>query len=108
MAKLIFIEPDGKKNKIETKDGSSASLLDSALDNQIELDHACGGNAACSTCHVKITSGMNELNEIDDIEEDLIDFAEDADLKSRLACQCYPQSDSAEIIIQIPTQKGLH
>ncbi|MCB0278341.1 MAG: (2Fe-2S)-binding protein [Calditrichaeota bacterium] len=108
MAKLTYIEPNGKETHIETTADQKSSLLDIALDNHIELDHACGGNAACSTCHIKIMDGMDQLNEIDDIEEDLIDFAEDADLKSRLACQCYPQSNEAHITIQIPSQKGLH
>lgn len=88
---------------------SGQSLLDIALTHDIHLDHACGGNAACSTCHVKVKQGMDLLNDIDDIEEDLIDFAEDADLTSRLGCQCIPQpGKSGELRVEIPEQKGLH
>jgi len=96
--KIIEIDPADEQN-----------LLDICLENKIHLDHACGGNAACSTCHVKVTSGMDKLNEIDEIEEDLIDFAEDADLNSRLGCQCIPHADSeGEIVVEFPDQKGLH
>ena len=63
VGKVIECDPADEKN-----------LLDICLENDISLDHACGGNAACSTCHVKIVEGMSKLNEIDEIEEDLIDF----------------------------------
>lgn len=94
----ISYDPNDQKN-----------MLELFLDNDIHLDHACGGNAACSTCHIKVKKGMDEFNEIDEIEEDLIDFAEDADLNSRLGCQCVLNEDATgEIEIEIPEQKGLH
>ena len=108
MLKLTYIMPDEKKIELTVDPEDKESLLDIALNNDIEIDHSCGGNAACSTCHIKVVNGMNILNEIDEIEEDLIDFAEDADLSSRLACQCIPENDSEELIIKIPVQKGLH
>lgn len=96
--KVINYDPSEQKN-----------MLELILDNGIHLDHACGGNAACSTCHIKIKKGMDEFNEIDEIEEDLIDFAENADLSSRLGCQCILNEDTSEDIeIEIPEQKGLH
>jgi ferredoxin, 2Fe-2S len=108
MLKLTYIMPDEKKIELSVDPEDKQSLLDIALDNDIDIDHSCGGNAACSTCHIKVVKGMELLNEIDDIEEDLIDFAEDADLNSRLACQCIPTSESKEITVKIPMQKGLH
>jgi 2Fe-2S ferredoxin len=103
----IKLQPDNKTLEYDPTD--KKNMLEFFLENKFHLDHACGGNAACSTCHIKITSGMENFNEIDDIEEDLIDFAEDADLNSRLACQCIlNESTKSDIEIEIPEQKGLH
>lgn len=63
------------------------SILEIAERNGIELDHACGGVCACSTCHIKITSGASLLNESSEDEEDQLDNARDVNLESRLGCQ---------------------
>ncbi len=108
MIQLIYKTAEGDRT-VDYNPADEKNLLDIALENKISLDHACGGNAACSTCHIKVKGGMDGLNEIDEIEEDLIDFAEDADLTSRLACQCVASSSANEnIIIELPEQKGLH
>jgi 2Fe-2S ferredoxin len=66
---------------------SGENLLDIALDNDIELNHNCGGNCACSTCHVYVIEGMDNLSEVTEEEEDMLDTAEGLKLESRLACQ---------------------
>lgn len=81
MPKLII---DNKE--FEASDGST--LLDAALDNNIDLDHNCGGNCACSTCHIIIEEGMDNLSEMSEDEEDMLDTATGLTLTSRLACQC--------------------
>jgi 2Fe-2S ferredoxin len=63
------------------------SFLEIAEQNGIDLDHACGGVCACSTCHVKILTGADALNEASEDEEDQLDDARDVDLNSRLGCQ---------------------
>ena len=63
------------------------SFLEIAHDNGIDLDHACGGVCACSTCHVKILAGADALNEATEEEEDQLDEARGLDLTSRLGCQ---------------------
>ncbi len=63
------------------------SILDVALAHGIDLDHACGGVCACSTCHVRIVEGADALNESSDDEEDQLDEARDVGLDSRLGCQ---------------------
>ena len=59
---------------------------------------------ACSTCHVYIEKGMNDLPEISDKEEDFIDRAENPRINSRLACQCIVSSD---IEVTIPDQSSI-
>ena len=106
---MIKINFKSVNKTIEFDPSEEKNLLEVCLENNIELDHACGGNAACSTCHIKVTKGMDFINEVDEIEEDLIDFAEDANLNSRLACQCILQSGKdGEMDIEFPDQKGLH
>jgi 2Fe-2S ferredoxin len=63
------------------------TLLEVALENGIQLDHACGGVCACSTCHVKILQGADAFNEASEDEEDQLDSARDIGLDSRLGCQ---------------------
>ena len=54
------------------------SVLDVALNNDIRLQHNCGGVCGCSTCHVYVEAGMDDLPEISDKEEDYIDRAVDS------------------------------
>ncbi len=71
--------------EFEAKVGDS--LLEIAHRHDIDLDHACGGVCACSTCHVKIEAGADALSEASDDEEDQLDTARDVALNSRLGCQ---------------------
>ena len=81
----------------EAEEGES--ILDIALDNDIDLHHNCGGVRACSTCHVYIDQGMDHLPEITDEEEDFIDRAVNPKLNSRLACQCEIVDGDVEVTI---------
>lgn len=63
------------------------NLLRLALDNHIQIEHACGGVCACSTCHVHVVEGMDCLTPASDEELDRVDEAPGIDINSRLACQ---------------------
>jgi ferredoxin, 2Fe-2S len=82
--------------------GKRASILDIALNFGIELDHACGGHCACTTCHVVIRKGHELLSEMDDAEADKLDEAADLQLNSRLGCQCQVIRPG-EIMVEIPS-----
>ena len=56
-------------------DGRPGSILDILLGHKIHLEHACGGNCACTTCHVVVKEGMNKLSEAEESEEDMLDKA---------------------------------
>ena len=71
-------------------DGLPGSILDIALGAGIEIDHACGGVCACSTCHVVVEQGLDSCQESTDDEEDMLDMAPGLTEQSRLACQCIP------------------
>lgn len=63
------------------------TILQAAMAQGLELDHACGGVCACSTCHVKITAGRECFGEPSEDELDQLDEARDVSLDSRLGCQ---------------------
>jgi 2Fe-2S ferredoxin len=83
------------------------SLLEIAEDNDVHLNHNCGGVCACSTCHVYILAGEDELEEISDKEEDFIDRAINPKLESRLGCQCVILEEDAVIEVEIPDQSRI-
>jgi 2Fe-2S ferredoxin len=82
--------------------GLEGSLLEIALAHGVEIDHACGGVLACSTCHVWVKEGLNSCNEASDEELDQLDSAPGVGFQSRLACQCVP-SGASKIVIEIPS-----
>jgi 2Fe-2S ferredoxin len=80
------------------------SLLEVALNNDIELHHNCGGVCACSTCHLYVDRGAGFLEELSDKEEDFIDRAVSPRLSSRLGCQCLLNDGSGEVEVTLPDQ----
>ncbi len=81
--------------------GKPGSLLDVALNHGIFLDHACGGNCACITCHVHVLKGSELLTAMDDDEADRLDMAADLQLNSRLGCQSVI-TRPGEVVVEIP------
>jgi len=79
--------------------GKRLSLLDIALNFGIHLEHACGGNCACTTCHVVVQQGDANLAEMDDDEADKLDSAPGLTLHSRLGCQSVVKGD---VVVEIP------
>lgn len=81
--------------------GLPGSLLDIALGAGVDLEHACGGVCACSTCHVIVKEGLNSCNEGTDDEFDQLEEAPGITLQSRLACQCVPNG-TKDLLVEIP------
>jgi 2Fe-2S ferredoxin len=79
--------------------GKPGSLLDVALANDIELEHNCGGSCACTTCHVIVREGKENLSEMQEDEEDRLDMAEGLTIHSRLGCQAIVQGD---VVVEVP------
>ncbi len=102
--KVLFRFEEDPDKEVVVEVGEGDSILDAALDNDLHLNHNCGAVCACSTCHVYIDKGMNDLPEISDKEEDFIDRAENPKINSRLACQCIVSSN---IEVTIPDQSSI-
>lgn len=82
-------------------DGLPGSVLDVALGAGIDIDHACGGVAACSTCHVRVEAGGESCNEASEDEEDMLDTAPGVGDDSRLGCQAVPDG-SMPVRVVVP------
>jgi 2Fe-2S ferredoxin len=79
--------------------GKPGSLLDIALAHDIELEPNCGGSCACTTCHVIVREGAENLSEMAEDEEDRLDMAEGLTIHSRLGCQAVVRGD---VVVEIP------
>lgn len=78
--------------------GKQGSLLDVAMNFGFHLEHACGGSCACTTCHVVVKAGAQNLSEMDDDEMDRVEQAADFQLHSRLGCQAVVKGDVTVLI----------
>ena len=86
MPKMTFILQDGSRKEVDAPLG--LSVLEIGQRNGVELEGACGGSCACSTCHVIVDEKwFGRLGPVSDEEEDMLDLAFGLTLTSRLGCQ---------------------
>lgn len=86
MPKMIFVSPDGTETQVDAPNG--ISVLEIAHKNNINLEGACEGSLACSTCHVIVDDKwFDGLPEATEDEEDMLDLAFGLTHTSRLGCQ---------------------
>jgi len=106
MPKVTFLNPHGLGSAgpltIDCKTG--ISILDAAEECGARVGHACGGNLACSTCHVWVHTGLDSLPEVTEKENDIMDKAFDVRAESRLGCQARLGAD--DVVVEI-TQESL-
>src|SRR5262249_12048655 len=85
--------------------GRPQSLLDAAKALDVHLERACGGSCACTTCHVIIRQGAQNLSEMEDDEADRLDTAWDLTPHSRLGCQAVIRGD---VVCELPMYTPNH
>jgi 2Fe-2S ferredoxin len=106
MPKVTFII-DGEAQTVEFQSGAlpysnhgkPESFLDVAKHFDVPLEHACGGSCACTTCHVIIREGDDQLSEMQDDEADRLDTAWGLTARSRLGCQAVISGD---VVCELP------
>jgi 2Fe-2S ferredoxin len=76
------------------------SVLDAALRNDIDIEHACEKSCACTTCHVIMREGFESIEEADELEEDMLDKAWGLEAESRLSCQALVEDE--DLVVEIP------
>ncbi|MBP9694521.1 MAG: ferredoxin family 2Fe-2S iron-sulfur cluster binding protein [Alphaproteobacteria bacterium] len=108
MPKITFIDNDANRIDIEAPEG--LSVLEIAHMNNIDLEGACEGSLACSTCHVIVDpKWFGKLDEASEEEEDMLDLAFDLQATSRLGCQIImsPELDGIEVSLPAGTRNML-
>jgi 2Fe-2S ferredoxin len=101
MVKITFIVADGKEVEIQAQEG--LSVLEVAHQNNIDLEGACEGSLACSTCHVIVDDSFyKKLPVAEEAEEDMLDLAFGLTPTSRLGCQIIVSKDIDGIKFKLP------
>ena len=106
MAKITYIDHNGTEHVVEGSPG--LTVMEGARDNNIPgIEADCGGACACSTCHVYVDPAwVEKLPAKDDMEEDLLDFADQPDpATSRLTCQLKVTDAIDGLIVRMPEKQ---
>ncbi|MDP3371921.1 MAG: ferredoxin family 2Fe-2S iron-sulfur cluster binding protein [Candidatus Paracaedibacteraceae bacterium] len=102
MARMKFIIADGTTQEVDAPLG--LSVLEIAHRNKIDLEGACEGSLACSTCHVVVESEWYDLlNEATEDEEDMLDLAFGLTHTSRLGCQITMTNELDGLTVRVPS-----
>jgi ferredoxin, 2Fe-2S len=101
MPKMVFIEADGSRREVEAPLGNT--VLQVARRHDIDIEGACEGSLACSTCHVIVDPEWYELlKEASEEEEDMLDLAFNLTRTSRLGCQIIITEELDGLIVRLP------
>jgi ferredoxin, 2Fe-2S len=101
MPRMVFIDPDGARHEVEAPVG--LSVLEIAHRNNIDIEGACEGSLACSTCHVIVDADDYErLSEPTEDEEDMLDLAFGLTATSRLGCQIIMTEELDGLTVRLP------
>ena len=100
---VTFVKPDGSRVTVQAPLGDS--MLEVAHANKIDIEGACGGETACSTCHVYVDAAFfSKLPEMAEAEEDMLDLAAGLKDNSRLGCQVYAAKELEGMIVTLPAE----
>src|SRR3984893_16003422 len=101
MPKMTFIERDGTRREVDAPRG--LSVLEVAHKHGVDIEGACEGSLACSTCHVIVDAEWYELlKEATEDEEDMLDLAFGLTKPSRLGCQIIITEELDGLTVKLP------
>jgi 2Fe-2S ferredoxin len=105
MARITFIEPDGKVHVVDAEPGMT--VMEAAVKNNVRgIAAECGGACACATCHVYVDAAWREATgKPETMEEDMLDFAFDVREESRLSCQIKVTEVLDGLIVRVPEKQ---
>ena len=102
MPKMTFIDREGQRHEVDAPVG--LSVLEIAHRNKIDLEGACEGSLACSTCHVIVVDDdFDRLAEPTEDEEDMLDLAFGLTQTSRLGCQIIMSDELDGLTVSLPS-----
>ena len=103
MPKITFLSPDGSQ-RWDIPYTPGQTVLEVAHQNDIDLEGACEGSLACSTCHVGVDPGwFGRLEDPSEDEEDMLDLAFGLTKTSRLGCQITLTEELDGLTLQLPS-----
>lgn len=102
MPKITFIEFDGTAHEVDVPAGGS--VMEAAVSNNVPgIDADCGGACACATCHVFVNEAwIDKVDERREMEQSMLDFAENVRTTSRLSCQIALTDELDGLIVDMP------
>ena len=102
MPKMIFVEKNGVEREVDAPLG--LSVLEIAHKHGVDIEGACEGSLACSTCHVIVdTAGVGKLATATEDEEDMLDLAFGLTATSRLGCQIVMTPELDGLRVKLPS-----
>ena len=105
MAKIKYIEHNGKEHVVDVPNGWS--VMEGAVKNLIPgIDADCGGACACATCHVYVDPAwLPRLAAKQDMEQTMLDFANEIKENSRLSCQIKVSDELDGLVVVMPSSQ---
>jgi 2Fe-2S ferredoxin len=101
MPKMTFIERDGTRREVDAPIGYS--VLEIAHKHDVDIEGACEGSLACSTCHVIVDAMWSKkLEAPTEDEEDMLDLAFGLTQTSRLGCQIVMTEALDGLVVKLP------
>ena len=101
MPKMTFIERDGTRREVDAPNG--LSVLEIAHKHNVDIEGACEGSLACSTCHVIVDPAwFAGLEDPTEDEEDMLDLAFGLEKTSRLGCQIVMSDALDGLVVRLP------
>ena len=102
MPKMVFVERNGASREVDAPNG--LSVLEIAHKHGIDIEGACEGSLACSTCHVVVdATWFAKLAKPTEDEEDMLDLAFDLQETSRLGCQLIMTDALDGLVVKLPS-----
>ncbi len=103
MPKMTFILRDGTRKEVDAPVG--LSVLEIAHKNDVDIEGACEGSLACSTCHVIVEKDWyDRLKGASEDEEDMLDLAFGLTATSRLGCQLIITEELDGLTVALPSE----
>lgn len=102
MPKITYVDHSGESREIDAKNGET--VMETAIKNSVPgIDADCGGACACATCHVYVDDAfMDKVGQPEDMEQSMLDFAENVTPNSRLSCQITVSDDLDGLKVTTP------
>ena len=105
MAKITYIEHNGKSHTVDVQNG--LTVMEGAVQNDIPgIDADCGGSMACATCHVYVKEDwFNKIPSKQLGEDDMLDQAFEPKTSSRLSCQIIVSDELDGLVVNLPEKQ---